>query len=57
MASKKIMSGWNIAVRSGEYNLYRITDKRLVNLLFIKYKESFTDKVVNNFVDICDELK
>jgi hypothetical protein len=24
--------------------------------LFIKYKESFTDKVVNNFVEISDEL-
>ena len=53
---KRLCQDGIVAVHSGEYNLYRIIDKRLVNLLFIKYKESFTDKVVNNFVDISDEL-
>jgi predicted transcriptional regulator len=53
---KRLCQDGIIAVHPGEYNLYRITDKRVVNLLFIRYKESFTDKVVNNFVDISDEL-
>jgi predicted transcriptional regulator len=53
---KRLCQDGIIAVHPGEYNLYRITDKRVVNLLFIRYKESFTDKVVNSFVDISDEL-
>jgi DNA-binding transcriptional ArsR family regulator len=45
-----------VSVHHGEYNLYQINDKKLVNQMLHKYKESFTDKVVNNFVDIADEL-
>ena len=45
-----------VSVHHGEYNLYQINDNKLVNQMLHKYKESFTDKVVNNFVDIADEL-
>lgn len=53
---KRLCQDGIVAVHSGEYNLYRITDKKLVNQMLYKYKESFTDKVVNNFVDIAVEL-
>jgi len=53
---KRLSQDGIVAVHPGEYNLYRITDKKLVNQMLHKYKESFTDKVVNNFIDITDEL-
>jgi predicted transcriptional regulator len=52
--SKKAPS--TIAVHSGEYNLYRIIDKKLVNQMLHKYKATATDKIINNFVDIAEEL-
>ena len=53
---KRLCEDGILIVHHGEYNLYRINDKKLVNQMLQKYKESFTDKVVNNFVDIADEL-
>lgn len=53
---KRLCEGGILVVHHGEYNLYRINDKKLVNQMLHKYKESFTDKVVNNFVDIASEL-
>jgi hypothetical protein len=45
-----------LVVHHEGYNLYLINDKRLVNQMLHKYKESITDKVVNNFIDIANEL-
>jgi predicted transcriptional regulator len=53
---KRLCEDGILVVHHGEYNLYRINDKKLVNQMLHKYKESFTDKVVNNFVDIASEL-
>ena len=53
---KRLCEGGILVVHHGEYNLYRINDKKLVNHMLHKYKESFTDKVVSNFVDIASEL-
>ena len=53
---KRLCQDGLVAVHSGDFNLYGIAERELVNLTFEKYKESFTDKVVNNFVDISDEL-
>jgi predicted transcriptional regulator len=53
---KRLCEDGILVVHHGEYNLYRLNDKKLVNQMLHKYKESFTDKVVNNFVDIADEL-
>jgi predicted transcriptional regulator len=53
---KRLCEDGILSVHHVEYNLYRINDKKLVNQMLHKYKESFTDKVVNNFVDITDEL-
>jgi predicted transcriptional regulator len=53
---KRLCEDGILAVHHREYYLYRINDKKLVNQMLNKYKESFTDKVVNNFVDIADKL-
>ena len=53
---KRLCEDGTLVVHHGGYNLYRINDKRLVNQMLHKYKESITDKVVNNFIDITSEL-
>jgi predicted transcriptional regulator len=53
---KRLCEDGTLVVHHGGYNLYRINDKRLVNQILHKYKESITDKVVNNFIDIANEL-
>ena len=53
---KKLCEDGILTVHRGEYNLYRINDKKLVNQMLHKYKESFTDRIVNNLVDIANEL-
>jgi predicted transcriptional regulator len=53
---KRLCEDGTLVVHHGGYNLYRINDKRLVNQVLHKYKESITDKVVNNFLDIASEL-
>jgi predicted transcriptional regulator len=53
---KKLCEDGILVVHHGEYNLYRINDKKLVNQMLHRYKDSFPDKVVNNFVEIVDEL-
>jgi predicted transcriptional regulator len=53
---KRLCEDGTLVVHHGGYNLYRINDKRLVNQMLHKYKESITDKIVNNFVDIASEL-
>jgi hypothetical protein len=53
---KKLREDEILAVHHGEYNLYRINDKNLVNQMLHRYRESLIDKVISNFVDIADEL-
>jgi predicted transcriptional regulator len=45
-----------ISVHYGEYQLYTIIDRKLVNQILYKYNETFTDKLVNNFIDMADNL-
>jgi predicted transcriptional regulator len=53
---KRLCQDGIVAVHSGEYNLYRIIDKKLVNQMLHKYKATTTDKIINNLVDISEEL-
>jgi len=53
---KRLCEDGILVVHHGEYNLYQINDKELVNQILHKYKESFTDRIVNNFSNIIDEL-
>ena len=45
-----------ISIHYGEYQLYTIIDRKLVNQILYKYNETFTDKLVNNFIDMADNL-
>lgn len=45
-----------ISVRYGEYQLYSLTEKDLVFDVLAKYRASFTDKVVNNYAEMMEEL-
>ncbi|MGH9921199.1 MAG: winged helix-turn-helix transcriptional regulator [Nitrososphaerales archaeon] len=45
-----------ISVHNGEYLLYRVNNKLVIESILSKYKESFVDKIVNNYVEMVDEL-
>jgi predicted transcriptional regulator len=53
---KRLCEDGILVVHHGKYNLYRINGKELVNQILHKYKESLTDRIVNNFSNIVDEL-
>lgn len=53
---KRLCSEGIVGVHYGEYNIYRIVEVKSVNEMLHKYNESLTDKVVNNFIEITDEL-
>lgn len=53
---KRLREANIISVRYGEYQLYKLTDKELVADVLSKYKASFIDKVVDNYVDMVEEL-
>jgi predicted transcriptional regulator len=53
---KRLREASIISVRYGEYQLYKLTDKDLVAEVLSKYKASFIDKVVDNYVDMVEEL-
>ncbi|MEM3094398.1 MAG: hypothetical protein QXX64_02040 [Nitrososphaera sp.] len=43
-------------MKYGEYQLYSLTDKLLIYDVLAKYKASFTDKVVDNYAEMVEEL-
>ena len=53
---KRLCEDGILVVHHGKYNLYQINDKKLVDQILHKYKESLTDRIVNNFSNIVDEL-
>jgi predicted transcriptional regulator len=53
---KRLKDAGIVSVRYGETNLYRLVDATLVSEILSKYKESFTDKVVDNYIGMVDEF-
>lgn len=53
---RRLKEGGVISVRYGEYQLYSLTEKDLVFDVLAKYKASFTDKVVDNYAEMMEEL-
>jgi DNA-binding transcriptional ArsR family regulator len=54
---KRLKEDGIITVRYGEqYQLYRLADRELVAEVLSKYRASFADKVVDNYVDLMEEL-
>ena len=53
---KRLKKAGFILVRYGEYQLYHLADGALVTEVLSKYKASFTDKVVDNYAEMVEEL-
>jgi predicted transcriptional regulator len=53
---RRLKDGGVISIRYGEYQLYSLTEKDLVVDVLAKYKASFTDKVVDNYAEMMEEL-
>lgn len=53
---KRLKHAGIISVRHGEHTLYRVTNRELVSEVLLKYRESFVDKVINNYIEMIDEL-
>lgn len=53
---KRLKEAGIISVRYGEYQLYRLVERDVVAEVISKYKESFEDKVVDNYAQMVEEL-
>ncbi len=53
---KRLKESGIVSVRYGEYQLYKLTDKEIIAEVLSKYKASFVDKVVDNYIDMVQEL-
>jgi DNA-binding transcriptional ArsR family regulator len=54
---KRLRQGGVVLVRHGEYHqLYRVVERDLVAEVLSKYTASFTDKVVDNYTEMLEEL-
>lgn len=53
---KRLRDAGMISVYNGEYMLYRVTDSEAISKILRKYKESFVDKVVNNYTEMIEDL-
>jgi len=53
---KRLRDAGLISIQYGEGHLYRLVDSNTVREILSKYKESFTDKVVDNYIEMTDDL-
>jgi DNA-binding transcriptional ArsR family regulator len=53
---KRLREAGIVSVRHGEYHLYSLADRELVAEVLSKYRATFADRVVDNYVEMLDEL-
>lgn len=53
---KRLKEAGIVSVRHGEYQLYRLAKRDLVADALSRYRASFSDRVVDNYVEMLDEL-
>jgi predicted transcriptional regulator len=53
---KRLRDAGIILERHGEYTLYRIANRKTMIEILSKYKKSFMDEIVNNYIEMIDEL-
>jgi predicted transcriptional regulator len=54
---KRLRGAGILSIIYGEnHQFYTVADKRIIANILYKYKESFVDKVVNNYTEIMEEL-
>jgi predicted transcriptional regulator len=53
---KRLKDACILSVRYGEYQLYSLANKDLIADVLSKYRQTFADRVVDNYVEMLDEL-
>jgi DNA-binding transcriptional ArsR family regulator len=53
---RRLREGGMISIRYGEYQLYSLTNRDIVCEVLAKYKSSFTDRVVDSYEEMMEEL-
>jgi DNA-binding transcriptional ArsR family regulator len=53
---KRLREAGILSVRYGEYQLYSLANRDLVAEVLSKYRATFADKVVDNYIEMLDEL-
>jgi predicted transcriptional regulator len=53
---KRLKDAGIISVLYSQYQIYKVTNRELICDILHKYKQTFTDIVVNNYTDIIEEL-
>jgi predicted transcriptional regulator len=53
---RRLREGGLISIRYGEYQLYSLTNRDIVCEVLTKYNVSFTDRVVDNYEEMMEEL-
>jgi DNA-binding transcriptional ArsR family regulator len=53
---RRLREGGMISIRYGECQLYSLTNKHIVCEVLAKYKTSFTDRVVESYEEMMEEL-
>ena len=53
---KRLKDAGLVSVRYGEYQLYSLSNRDLVAEVLAKYRATFADRVVDNYVEMLDEL-
>lgn len=53
---KRLGDSGIVTTQNGECIHYKLTDREAVIETLYKYKESFTDKIVNNYIDMIESL-
>jgi DNA-binding transcriptional ArsR family regulator len=53
---KRLKEAGIVRVRYGEYQLYSLANRELVADVLSKYRATFADRVVDNYVEMLDEL-
>lgn len=53
---KRLKDAGMVSVRYGEYQLYSLSKKELIADVLSKYRPTFVDKVVDNYVEMLDSL-
>lgn|SRR5574341_133285 len=53
---KRLADAGIVSMHNGEYLLYTLRNREAIIEILSKYKESFVDKVVNNYAEVMEEL-
>jgi len=53
---KRLKDAGIISVYYGKYQLYKVTNREVVDEVLYKYKESYVTRIINNYTQMIEEL-